>query len=215
MNKNILRVSSRNLSEVGSDVRGYEVNNYSSERDLYKKLRDYLNQYISIKRLVLGKKAGPFYGLHYPNSKKVKHGEYVPPLATMRDGATRVRFKFKYVETDEDWFGIFFRHGDVNPWIGGYLLYARKNGSLELAELPSVRIVEKKEYGDLGLNRNHMLQFAVDGNKLAACLDNRVGGYMETDKLRIQSPGFISIGCHKSEVLFSRAETVCRDTINF
>jgi hypothetical protein len=215
MNKNILRMSSRNLVEIGSDVRGYEVKGYSNEKDLHGRISNYLKQFLSIKQLPLNKKAGPFYGLHYYHSRKVKHGEYVEPLSTMRDGAASVKFQFKNVESDEDWFGVYFRHGHVNPWIGGYLLYARKNGSLELVELPNVRMVEKRGYGDLAINKSHILQFAVDGNKLVACLDDKRKRCLETDKLRIQSPGFISVGCHKSEVEFSCMEIVCRDTINF
>jgi hypothetical protein len=233
LNKNILRVSSRNLSEVGSDVRGYEVNNYSYEKALRKRLEDYLNQFLDIKELPLSRKSGPLYSVHFLKAEPIEHERIreipkggLPPGAglpfkrvpgfSMRDGALRAQFQFRSAEKGEDWFGVYFRYGSENPWAGGgYLLYLRKNGMLELAELPNVRILRRKKYPALDLNRNHTLQFKVDGSNLVAWLDRKVRKCLETKKLNIQSPGRVAFGCHGSKVTFSHAETVCRDTINF
>ena len=50
-----------------------------------------------------------------------------------------------------------------------------KGGSLEIASLP-VNSLEKQDYGDLGLDVPHTIQFAVDGNNLMACLDDKFEG---------------------------------------
>jgi hypothetical protein len=117
------------------------------------------------------------------------------------------------VESDDDWFGIFFRQTYANPWLGGHLLYIRKNGSLEIVGLP-VQLLQKKDYGDLGLATNHTIQFAVDGNKIRACLDDKSEDCLETDSLNNQSHGYFGLHCYNTEVTFSSVETVCRDTIS-
>jgi len=215
LSKNILRVSSRNLVEVGSDVRGYEINNYADENELYELIENYLERFLSIKQLPLSRKAGPFYQLSFKDAQRIRHSQ-VLPVTTMRDGALRVRFKFLSSESAIDWFGIYFRYGSHNPWAGlGYLLYVRKNGMLELAELPNIRIVKKKRCGGLALKKEYVLEFGVDGSNLAANLNGEVSRGFEVRGLNIQYPGNVGIGCFNSEVVFSRVETVCRDTINF
>lgn len=214
LNKNILRVSGRSLTEIGSDVRGYEVQFYTTEEDLRNKIQSYLEQYISIKELPLSKEAGPFYGLYYPQEKDLRPHEYIPIKTSFRDGAVKVNFQFKSAKLDSDWFGIFFRQNHPNIWLSGYLLYARKQGSLEIAALP-VNLLQKQDYGDLGLGVQHTIQFAVDGNRLMACLDDKFEGCLGTEALDFQSPGSIGLYCYDTEVKFSLVETVCRDTITF
>ena len=196
-------------------MRGYEVHNYLSEEDLRNRIQNYLEQYLSLKELPLNKEAGPFYSLHFPDDKSLRLGEYIPIGTSFRDGAVKVKFQFKYAKSDDDWFGVFFRQGNANPWLGGYLLYVRKNGSLELAELPNVRLLQKKDYGDLNLQTDHTIHFAVDGNRLRACLDDKFEACLETEELNFQSYGYLGLNCYNTEVTFSCVETVCRDTINF
>jgi len=215
LNKNILRVSGRSLTEIASDVRGYEVYNYSSEENLRNKIENYLEQYLSIKELPLNIEAEPFYNLFFPEEKSLRSREYFPIKTSFRDGAVKVKFRFEYAKTDEDWFGIFFRQSHANPWLGGYLLYARKNGKLEIVELPNVDLLKKLDYSDLDLGTYHTIQFAVDGNRLRACLDDKFEGCLETGNLNIQSYGDIGLYCYDTEVTFSFVETVCRDTIAF
>jgi hypothetical protein len=219
LNKNILRVSSRNIIEVGSDVRGYEVNHYSSENNLRDKIKNYLEQFLSIKELPLSRKAGPLYANHILKSETLKHTNQAFPvryLSSMRDGALRVKFRFISAVSKMDWFGIYLRYGSQNPWAGkGYLLYVRMNGILELAELPNVRVLKHKKYRSLKLNQSHALQLAIDGSNLSACLDNQLNKQLEINDLNIQSPGNVAMGCYRSEITVSRAETVCRDTIEW
>jgi hypothetical protein len=214
LNKNILRVSGRSLTEIGSDVRGYEVQFYTSEEDLRNKIQSYIEQYIAIKDLPLSKEAGSFYRLYFPQEKDLRRHEYLPIQTSFRDGAVKVKFQFKSARLGEDWFGIFFRQNLPNVWLSGYLLYARKEGSLEIASLP-VNLLGKQDYGDLGLDVPHTIQFAVDGNKLVACLDDKFEGCLKIDGLDFQSPGSVGLYCYETEVKFSFVETVCRDTITF
>jgi hypothetical protein len=219
LNKNILRVSSRNVIEVGSDVRGYEVNHYSNENNLREKIENYLEQFLSIKTLPLSKKAGPLYAIHIRKTEALEHTNGAFPvryLSSMRDGALRVKFKFISAKSNMDWFGIHFRYGSQNPWATpGYLLYVRKNGMLELAELPNVRLLKRRKYPALRLNQNHILEFTIDGSNLSAYLDNQLNKQLKIKDLNIQSPGNIALGCYRSEITVSKAETVCRDTIEW
>ncbi len=215
LKKNIVRVSGRTLTEIGSDVRGYEINNYSTEGDLKERIENYLEQYISIKELPLSGEAGPFYDLSFPEDKDLRRGEYIPTTLTFRDGAVKVKFRLKYAESDDDWFGIFFRQTHANPWLGGYLLYIRKNGSLELVDLPNAGLLKKKDYGGIDLETTHTIQFAVDGSLFRACLDDRVDDCLETENLEFQSYGYFGLFCHRTEATFSSVESVCRDTIGF
>lgn len=215
LRKNILRVSGRTLIEIGSDVRGYEIHNYSNEEDLRNKIQNYLEQYLSIKELPLSKEAGPFYSLSFPEDKDLRPGEYIPIGAAFRDGAVKMKFRFKYAESNGDWFGIFFRQTHGNPWLGGYLLYVRENGSLELVDLPNVGLLNKRDYGEIGLETTHTIQFAVDGSRFRACLDDKIDDCLETENLKFQSYGYLGVFCFKTEATFSSVEAVCRDTISF
>lgn len=222
LNKNILRVSSRNITEVGSDVKGYEVNHYTSEEDLFRKIRDYMERFLSIKELPLSRKAGPLYVKHIYASKPeiMQHEEGQPlpvrPLSPMmRDGALRVKFIFKSAKTDTDWFGIYLRYG-LHPWAGpAYLVFARLNGSLELAELPHIRILKTIKYSAISRNDSQILEVAFDGSNLSACLVNQSNKRLEVDNLLIQSPGNVGLGCYRSAVKISSAETTCRDAIEW
>lgn len=220
LNKNIFRVSGRNLTEIGSDIRGYEVNKYSDEKDLREQIDKYLDTFLSVKELPLSEKAGHFYKLDFPQETKIKHEEGkttipIVPIVKMRDGALKVKFKFEMVESEIDWFGIYFRYGTPNPWMGGYLLYIRQNGNLELAELPSVKVLLVKQYRRLEYNEEHILQFGVDGDDLVACLNNNLEDCFKIKGLNNQSIGNVAISCYNSAVSFKQVETVVRDTVNF
>lgn len=216
-NKNILRTSGRNLTEVASDIKGTEVCVYGCENDLEKLVREYLNQFLEIKGLSIEKQRGPLHRAFFGSKwETVLHNFSVPIDFKMRDGALRVKFRFKNECEPEDWFGVYFRAGSANPWTGGYLLYIRKNGRLELAELPTVEILKEEEYPPLDSSREYTLCFGVDGNALVATLDNNFSSFLYTEKMNIQSYGSVMLGCFGSaEIEFSVVETVCRDTIAF
>jgi nucleoside 2-deoxyribosyltransferase len=53
LNKNILKVTGRSLTELGFDVRGLEAVAYKTEKDLYKKIIKYIDLFLQIKNLPL------------------------------------------------------------------------------------------------------------------------------------------------------------------
>ena len=100
--------------------------------------------------------------------------------------------------------------------MGGYLLYLRKNGSLELAGLP-VNLLEEKKYSELKNDEEHVLQFEIDGDNLVAHVDNNLKKCLKIRGLDDQSPGDESLSCHGSDsaIVFREVETVVRNTMNF
>jgi hypothetical protein len=202
------------LGELGSDVKGYETRRYRNGNELRSQIEKYLRIFLSIKELPLSRKAGHFYKIQFYGEQSIKHG-LVIRVTSMRDGALRVKFKFKKGE-QEDWFGVFIRSSLPNPWMGGYLLYIRKNGSLELAGLP-VNLLKKRKTSQLMNDEEHVLQFGVDGDNLVAYLDDNLKKCLRIQGLDDQSPGDLSLSCHgrDSDIVFREVETVVRDTMNF
>lgn len=220
LNKNILRLTSRNIVEVGSDVKGYDVDFYRDEADLRARIGNYLKQFLEIKDTPLNKTAGALYSRKLWSGKEFKHSQQerqllpIHQIGFMRDGAIRLKFRFQSVENPTVWFGIYFRYGGENPWLSpGYLIYVRKTGALELAELPSVTIIRKIKYPQFELKTDHLFEVAFSGNKLNAIIDG-AQKMVKADELLIQSPGKVSIGNVDSVVKVSRVEIVSRDTIN-
>lgn len=211
LNKNIVRVSSRNVVEVGSDVKGYVVKPYRSEKDLTTLLRNYLDTFLEIKNLPFSLDAGPFYSVDRTSITLRKGASRI--VGAMRDGAVRVQFKFTAADSADAWFGIYFRSGSAALFTGGYLLYVRQNGSLELAELPNVRILESANCGAAEIGSDHTLEVSVDGGVMSASVDG--SARFECEGLNVQSYGNVSVGCWKSEVIVTTVEMVSRDAIEF
>ena len=78
-NKNILRVVGRPVTELGFDIRNFEVYRYTSEVDLSKKLADYLKTFFRIKRLPMSKKFPAL--LQQPRTTKIGCSETIPSHA--------------------------------------------------------------------------------------------------------------------------------------
>jgi hypothetical protein len=133
----------------------------------------------------------------------------------MRDGEIKMKFRFSWTGLDEDWFGVFLRSGQVNPWNGGYLVNVRKNGSLELTMMPTAAILATKQYAALEIDKECTLHVKIDGSNLVASLDDDFTDYLEFGNLTIQSYGFVSLGCFRSKVFFKEFEAINRDTIEF
>lgn len=223
--KNILRVSGRDLVELGSDIKGYEVNKYTDPSSLRSMIESYLDRFLDIKRMPLNEHQIPYYKILFPKEQTI--GEENPgnaiapsswltgPLFAMRDGEIKVKFRFAWTELDEDWFGIFLRSGQENPWNGGYLVNVRKNGSLELTMMPAAAILVPKHYDALEIDKEHTLHTKIDGSNLVASLDEDFTDCLKFGNLTIQSYGFVSLGCFRSKVIFKEFQAINRDTIEF
>ncbi len=68
LNKNILRVSGRDLTELSFDVRNHDVFRYAEAKGLYDKIRHYFDLFLKIKSSPIGDTASPFYMRHPPLS---------------------------------------------------------------------------------------------------------------------------------------------------
>lgn len=218
LNKNILRMSSRALTEVGSDVRGYEVNQYSDAADLQKKIQSYLSQFLKVKNLPLNKDAQECYSKLFGNPETLvgPEGRGTRTLdLTMRDGSLRMQFRFESVTDDNQWVGVRLRCATEHPFGDGYLLYVRQNGEMELVAMPVQTKFQTRRYKKLELQRDYKLECHFEGSRLIAWLNDEENAPLTCDTLVHQSPGKIAIHCLGSTVIVRDVEAVCRDTIDF
>lgn len=227
LNKNILRVSGRDLLDVATDLRGYEVNKYTSRQQLYGWIVSYLAYFLKIKRqaptLIIPDwhDAGPTVaGLDTDLAKNVLDRSQFSFAAQIngrvRDGEVKLGFKFIEAVDDGDWFAILLRTETMYPWLGaGYFVFARLRGDLEIHRIPTIELLTKKEYHPLEKNAEHVLMVNFDGNHLSASLDEELEGGIHIDNLENQSPGNVGLGCYRSNVRFGNVEFAQHDTIAF
>jgi hypothetical protein len=237
LNKNILRVTSRNIVEVASDIKGQFVTPYSSVSALIAQLEGYFDMFLRIKENRL-ESGNPFYRLHcierldhlydpdsqrdqtaelpYPHQLKSPYPSF-EPLVPMRDGKLWVKFALdKSLGPSEAWFGVYFRCKYPSlPWLGGYLVTVRQSGLLDLPEMPlsGRKAMPTKKYDPLRLAAEYDLNLEVDGSHLLVWLDNDPDP-SRVDDLQNQTYGLMSVACYACNVRFKTIETVCRDTID-
>lgn len=227
LNKNILRVTGRDIVEVGFDLKGFENSIYKSKGKLTDQVKGYLEIFTKIKALDFDVKLAPLYKA-YPEERALRHeirreGNveiWVPaPLHTiqgfvMRDGKFRARLKFNTVDNNpNDWFGVHFRSRNENPWLGGYLVYLRQSGSVEILENPSARVVAKKNFFPNGVQAEKRMTIEMEGDSIVVMFDGSTEK-LEYSNLSYQSVGLVTLSCYRSEGKFWDIELVCRDTIN-
>lgn len=214
LNKNILRVTGRNLTELGFDVRGLDTYQYNSEENLLKKIYGYLQTFLSIKDLPLSETAGPLY---MRIDKKIELVARKPGLIAwhplpfrMRDGAASAVVTFREWEDPSDWFGFYFRFED-DPIRSSYLVYVRQNGFVEIASYPGTVIIAKEQLVPEGVNCEKTFRVELDGDTAIASIDGRS---LICHKLNIQYQGNVWMAAHRNGVECRTVELVCRDTIN-
>jgi len=217
LNKNILRVTGRSLTELGFDVRGLEVYMYRNEETLLQRISKYVELFLQIKDLPLTVDAGSLFRCEMLGGKILsanrRNGIELQSISDflMRDGAVRATFNFIGYQSSMDWFGIYVRFND-NPFLSSYLIYVRQNGSVEIAAYPGVRIISRALLVPEGINGEKTLLVELDGNTARVTLD---GLNLISDKLEVQNQGKVAIAAWQSEVSYRNVEVVCRDTINF
>jgi hypothetical protein len=231
-NKNILRVTGRNIVEVASDIKGYYVDHYPNSKALVKKLQDYLDMFLRIKNLPL-ENGVPFYKSYPPITLDHLRGDYTPenlkanlnrfsypiyhPLQRMRDGELKVTFAFtETAKEDEAWFGAYFRSEySFAPWLGDYIVTMRQNGVLGLPKWPRYDLIQQTKYEPLSLNKKYIFHLKVDGNHLSVWLNDDFENALRVNDLENQSYGYLAVACFAGKVRLESIETVCRDTIEF
>ena len=86
----------------------------------------------------------------------------------MRDGAVRAEFQILEAKTPEDWFGIYLRVG-ANLLMGGYLVYVRQNGLLEVAAYPGPQVLQAVSTGQ-SISGRQILTIEFENDYLEARL---------------------------------------------
>ncbi len=217
-NKNILRVTGRSLTELGFDIRNFEIYQYQNERELIKRICSYLDTFFEIKRLPLKNQYASLY-FQEPSQLQLKGATGAKldvhfgsaPHFIMRDGAVRIGFEFQSAPTEDDWFGFYFRAGEI-PWIGSHLLYVRQNGNVTIVRYPyqhEIRSWETKQ----ALSGPQELMAQFENNYLEVQLNQSQP--LHTDELSYQSPGRVLPAAWRADVDVHCVEMVSRDTIEW
>ncbi len=216
-NKNILRVTGRPLTELGFDIRNFQMFPYQDESQLNNKIESYLDTFFKIKGLPL---MDEYPSLYYqePSAKLegAADGKLVvrsrsPRDFIMRDGAVHISFEFLNAPTEDDWFGFYFRAGD-NPWIGSHLLYVRQSGKVEIVVYPGQSPIETWDTGQQ-LSGTQELTAQFENNYLEVQLNR--GQSLQTEKLSHQAPGRVLPAAWRADVDVHSLEMICRDTIEW
>jgi hypothetical protein len=218
-NKNILRVTGRPVTELGFDIRNFEVHRYSSEADLLKRLTDYLDIFFKIKQLPISGKFPALYRsearlelkaaepgqVREADIRRTTDGNFI-----LRDGAVKATFEFKKVLNRDNWFGIYFRAGGYSPILGSYLAYVRQDGSVEIAIYPGPRVFKQFSLRRPISGRETML-IEFENNYLAIRIGNAC---FSTDELWVQNVGSIFFAAWQANVDVIAAKMISRDTID-
>jgi hypothetical protein len=215
-NKNILRVTGRSFSELGFDIRNLQVLTYSDEETLTKAILNYCDIFFRIKQLPISREWGPLY-FHEPSPIRLrasKRGADIKPFSgpnfVMRDGAIRVSFELLSCDTQDDWFGIYFRVGvGSHPYLGSHLLFVRQNGKIEIAVYPGPNILRVRDTKRSITGRQELI-VEFENNHFHAQLGE---ADLQTEDLSLQTVGSMALGAWNADVDIDTAEVICRDTI--
>jgi len=214
-NKNILRVTGRQLTELGFDIRNLEIFRYSDFESLFSTISDYLKIFFEIKKIPISNVIPQLYQdeTALPIKLQAKMNQFklkqvFSPDFMIRDAAIEVEFDIIDVRKDEDWFGVYFRSG-IPPTQRSNLVYVRKNGILEVAVYPGPRVIERYDLGKNITGRN-ILKMEFDNNYLEISLGSNV---YKTNKIYFQEMGLIFLAAWYADVDVYSARMICRDTI--
>jgi len=217
-NKNILRVTGRSVTELGFDIRNLEVHQYKDEDQLTKTIIEYLKLFLEIKKLLV---TNQFPQLYFKEPKLIELRALQKQTALdiqsncpdgfrMRDGAVRAEFEILNAKSSDDWFGIYLRVG-VNLLMGGYLVYVRQNGSLEIAVYPGPQLLQAVNAGQ-SISGRQILTIAFENDYLEA----QTGAtQLKIANLSQQTIGKVFPAAWHTDVDLHSFEMVCRDTIDW
>lgn len=115
-NKNILRVTGRQVHEIGFDIRNLAASEYVNADELLSIITKYLDVFFKIKRLGYERDLAELYRewpqINLPGTAEEvdkTRGQIwrsVNPIAVFRDGGIRLRAKFLYTLNESSWLGI-------------------------------------------------------------------------------------------------------------
>lgn len=217
-NKNILRVTGRSVAELGFDIRNLEVSEYGDENELTTLITKYLDIFLEIKKLPITDQFSQLY-FKEPQLIKLRALEKkegidiqsnCPADFKIRDGAVKAEFEILHAKSSEDWFGIYFRVG-AHFLMGGYLVYVRKSGSLEIAVYPGPKVLKVVNTGQPILGRQILtVEFEND------YAEAQIGSFrLKIDRLSQQTIGQVFPAAWYTNVDLHSFEMICRDTIDY
>ena len=220
LNKNILRVTGRGVSDLGFDIQSFKVDTYTNEKDLLGKIKKYIEVFFKIKNLDFSEENKSLYRkipetIFLPGTKpeigKDKWWSYPIKDFLFRDGAIKLEIEFVNCLNDESWIGVYFRLAP-HFYLGSYLMYIRKNGFVELAEYdPNLNVIHKEQcLNPIDLNAKIDLLLQVENSQVEATIN---GQSFIIPKLKQQRNGRIMLATYECRAQFKNLELINRDTI--
>ncbi|MDD5427720.1 MAG: hypothetical protein PHI58_00590 [Candidatus Omnitrophica bacterium] len=218
LNKNILRVTGRPMKEIGFDIQNFEVYPYKNKGDLLNKIKNYLKIFLKIKNLNFSPKYKSLYKkidfIKLPGGKEnIKKDTFFFTSAlnndSIRDGAIKFKFKFLNNLNHRSWLGIYFRASREFLY-DSYLLYVRKDGSVELAIYPGPKIinVQKLKQPKI-LNKEVELMMEIENNELIVKINEQNFNFSNLEK---QNSGNMVIAAWECSVQATNIKLINRDT---
>ena len=225
MNKNILRVTGRQVEELGFDIQNLEVYLYKNENDLSKKIQAYLAGFVKIKRLNFSTSYKKLYRKESNFILPLTSGEvqasvlHTVPINNyqFKDGAIGFTFKFLDTLNDNAWVGVYFRTVSVLPFVPNFLLHVRKNGSVELVRYSlnppnrdlSLRVISRKKCRPI-TGRSYLL-VEIENESIGIKLNGQEFSFQNIDK---QNIGEIVVATWECRAEIRDFELINRDTTN-
>lgn len=196
-NKNILIVTSQDVSNLPFDIRGLEAKKYQSKQDLQNLIEKEIEMYIQIKEqsfepgkfISIKRYSPPGKGILTDNDAiKISN---LPKLKNLR-----IKMKFKFVFSanhDWDWFGIHLR--TQGPWrYNSELVLVRYTGKTRSLTWPEQRKEnDGKEVKNFRPEELNTFEVLIDENRLTAWVANEL--VIEDIDVIIENFGEVWIGC--------------------
>ncbi len=224
LNKNILRVTGRSIEELGFDIQNLQAHAYKTEDQLFDQIVRYLEVFFTIKKLSFSEKYKPLYKKVSTTIMLPDKNEQVTPGAlwtfpikeySFRDGA--IRFESEFIDSlnSDAWLGVYFR-ADEHFLFSSYLLYLRKNGTVELAEYNSYSktnftVIYKKQFFPAGMSGKINVSLGIENDQFEVTI-NRKG--LRANQLQQQNKGKFIFATYEARASFDKIELIDRDTID-
>lgn len=214
-NKNILRVTGTDVSNLAFDIRNYETSLYKDIKELKEKIKQYLNKFLEIKNLDFNEKYPDLY--RKINNVELQEITEIPYFSArtidkyiFKDGAIRLKFKFKSIHKDnESWIGVSLRAMVYNNPFSGYLLHVRSSGKIVLAKYGNVEIEETLKF-KVEENKDYDLKIEIDNDEILVFINNEEYRFKNLDH---QLAGYVVIASWRCAAIIQNIELINRDSI--
>jgi hypothetical protein len=216
MNKNILIVTSQEISKLPFDINHFLINKYTSKAKLEELIHNHLDTFTKIKSQDFD---NPIEGekVSMPEKRVIKNQLIRLNIPwDLKNFKMRLEYKFLSISNPDDWLGVHFRAS--YPHItSSELLYVRSNGNFETVTIPDRpeqniakdKITKENELND-GFTR---MEIYVDENNLQAytsvkffdntamTLETFGAIYLQGNAHNLRNLDAISIECRNIEII--------------